>query len=60
MDDKYRNYLLGLKEKWEKDILKYKSYLSNNSINIYGEYGAKEYIEMAQKNIEDIELKLGQ
>ena len=46
------------KIQWENDIEMYKEFLKSKSETFEGEYGAKEYISMAENRIRDINQKL--
>ena len=46
------------KIQWENDIKMYKEFLKSKSETFEGEYGAKEYISMAENRIRDINQKL--
>ena len=46
------------KRQWENDIKMYKDFLDNKSKTFEVNYGAKEYISMAENRISDINKKL--
>ena len=46
------------KIQWENDIKMYKDFLNSKSKTVEGNYGAKEYISMAENRISDINQKL--
>ena len=46
------------KIQWENDIKMYKDFLNSKSQTFEGNYGAKEYISMAENRISDINQKL--
>ena len=46
------------KRQWESDIRMYKDFLNRQSKTFEGQYGAKEYISMAENKIIDINQKL--
>ena len=46
------------KQQWENDIKIYKDFLNSKSKTFEGNYGAKEYISMAENRINDINQKL--
>ena len=50
--------LTETKRQWEHDIKMYKDFLNNKSQTFEGEFGAKEYISMAENRINDINQKL--
>ena len=50
--------LTETKRKWENDIKMYKDFLNSKSKTFEGNYGAKEYISMAENRISDINQKL--
>ena len=50
--------LTETKRKREKDIRMYKDFLNSKSESFEGNYGAKEYISMAENRINDINQKL--
>ena len=50
--------LAETKKKWESDIKIYKDFLNSKSKTFEGNYGAKEYISMAENRISDINQKL--
>ena len=50
--------LLEAKHQWENDIKMYNDFLKSKSETIEGEYGAKQYISMAENRISDINNKL--
>jgi len=50
--------LTETKRQWENDIRMYKDFLNNKSETFEGNYGAKEYISMAENRINDINQKL--
>ena len=50
--------LTETKEQWENDIKMYKDFLNSKSKTFEGNYGAKEYISMAENRISDINQKL--
>ena len=50
--------LTETKRQWENDIQMYKAFLNNKSKTFEGNYGAKEYISMAENRINDINQKL--
>ena len=50
--------LTETKRQWENDIKMYKDFLTRESTTFEGNYGAKEYISMAENRISDINQKL--
>ena len=50
--------LTETKKQWENDIKIYKNFLNSKSKTFEGNYGAKEYISMAENRISDINQKL--
>ena len=50
--------LAETKRQWENDIKMYKDFLNSKSKTFEGNYGAKEYISMAENRISDINQKL--
>ena len=46
------------KRQWENDIKMYKDFLNSKSQTFEGNYGAKQYISMAENRISDINQKL--
>ena len=50
--------LTETKKQWESDIKIYKDFLNSKSKTFEGNYGAKEYISMAENRISDINQKL--
>ena len=50
--------LTETKRQWENDIKMYKDFLNSKSKTFQGNYGAKEYISMAENRISDINQKL--
>ena len=50
--------LTETKKQWENDIQMYKDFLNSKSKTFEGNYGAKEYISMAENRISDINQKL--
>ena len=50
--------LAETKKQWENDIKIYKDFLNSKSKTFEGNYGAKEYIYMAENRINDINQKL--
>ena len=50
--------LTEAKKQWENDIKMYKDFLNSKSQTFEGNYGAKEYISMAENRISDINQKL--
>ena len=50
--------LTETKRQWEDDIKMYKDFLNSKSRTFEGNYGAKEYISMAENRISDINQKL--
>ena len=50
--------LTETKKQWESDIRMYKNFLNSKSKTFEGNYGAKEYISMAENRISDINQKL--
>ena len=50
--------LTETKRQWENDIKMYKDFLNSKSKTFEGNYGAKEYISMAENRISDINKKL--
>ena len=46
------------KRQWKNDIKMYKDFLNSKSKTFEGNYGAKEYISMAENRISDINQKL--
>ena len=50
--------LTETKKQWENDIKMYKDFLNTKSKTFEGNYGAKEYISMAENRISDINQKL--
>jgi len=57
MDQKIKR-LTETKRQWENDIQMYKDFLNSKSKTFEGNYGAKEYISMAENRISDINQKL--
>ncbi len=50
--------LTETKRQWENDIKMYKDFLNSKSKTFEGNYGAKEYISMAENRISDINQKI--
>ena len=50
--------LTETKRQWENDIKMYKDFLNSKSETFEGNYGAKQYISMAENRISDINQKL--
>ncbi len=50
--------LIEAKNQWESDIKMYKEFLKGETETFEGEYGAQEYISMAQNRLNDIKQKL--
>ena len=50
--------LTETKRQWENDIKLYKDFLNSKSQTFEGNYGAKQYISMAENRISDINQKL--
>ena len=50
--------LTDTKRQWENDIKMYKDFLTSKSKTFEGNYGAKEYISMAENRISDINQRL--
>ena len=50
--------LTETKRQWENDIKMYKDFLNSKSQTYVGNYGAKQYISMAENRISDINQKL--
>ena len=50
--------LTETKKQWESDIQMYKDFSNSKSKAFEGNYGAKEYISMAENRISDINQKL--
>ena len=50
--------LTETKKQWESGIKIYKDFLNSKSKTFEGNYGAKEYISMAENRISDINQKL--
>ena len=50
--------LTETKKQWENDIKIYKDFLNSKSKTFEGNFGAKEYISMAENRISDINQKL--
>ena len=50
--------LTETKRQWENDMKMYKEFLNSKSQTFEGNYGAKEYISMAENRISDINQKL--
>ena len=50
--------LTETKRQWENDIKMYKDFLNSKSKTFEGNYGAKQYISMAENRISDINQKL--
>ena len=50
--------LTETKKQWENDIQMYKDFLNSKSKTFEGNYGAKEYISMAENRISDINQRL--
>ena len=50
--------LIETKKQWESDIKIYKDFLNGKSKTFEGNYGAKEYISMAENRISDINQRL--
>ena len=50
--------LTATKRQWENDIKMYKDFLNSKSQTFEGNYGAKQYISMAENRISDINQKL--
>ena len=46
------------KKQWENDIQMYKDFLNSKSKTFEGNYGAKEYISMAENRINDINQRI--
>ena len=53
-----RTSLIEAKKQWEKDIKMYKKFLEGEAKTFEGQYGAKEYISMAENRLNDINQKL--
>ena len=53
-----RKKLIESKNQWERDIKMYKEFLKGEAQTIEGEYGAQEYISMAENRLIDIKKKL--
>ena len=49
--------LTETKIQWENDIKMYKDFLNSKSQTFESNYGAKQYISMAENRISDINLK---
>jgi len=50
--------LTETKRQWQNDIKIYKDFLNSKSQTLEGNYGAKQYISMAENRISDINQKL--
>ena len=50
--------LTETKRQWENDIKMYKDFLNSKSKTFEGNYGAKQYISIAENRISDINQKL--
>ena len=50
--------LTETKRQWENDIKMYKDFLNSKSQTFEGNFGAKQYISMAENRISDINQKL--
>ncbi len=50
--------LIDAKLQWENDIKMYKEFLKGDTQTDEGRYGAKEYIDMANNRLNDINQKL--
>ena len=50
--------LTETKRQWENDIKMYRDFLNSKSQTFEGNYGAKQYISMAENRISDINQKL--
>ena len=50
--------LTETKRQWENDIKMYKDFLNSKSQTFESNYGAKQYISMAENRISDINQKL--
>ena len=50
--------LTETKKQWENDIQMYKDFLNSKSKTFEGNYGAKEYISMAENRINDINQQI--
>ena len=50
--------LTETKKQWENDIKMYKDFLNSKSKTFESNYGAKEYISMAENRISDINKRL--
>ena len=50
--------LTETKRQWQNDIKIYKDFLNSKSQTFEGNYGAKQYISMAENRISDINQKL--
>ena len=50
--------LTETKKQWEDDIQMYKDFLNSKSKTFEGNYGAKEYISMAENRINDINQRI--
>ena len=50
--------LTETKRQWENDIKMYKDFLNSRIQTFEGNYGAKEYISIAENRISDINQKL--
>lgn len=53
-----KELLLKARRKCEKDIRMYKEFLKGNIKTFDGKYGAEEFVDLAQRRIEDIDLKI--
>ena len=49
--------LTETKRQWENDIKMYKAFLKSKSKTFEGNYGAKQYISMAENRISDLNQK---
>ena len=50
--------LIEARKQWLTDIQMYKEFLKGESKTFEGQYGAEEYIAMAENRLNDINLKL--
>ena len=50
--------LIDAKLQWESDIKMYQEFLKGDTQTYEGRYGAKEYIDMANNRLNDINQKL--
>ena len=50
--------LTETKRQWENDIKMYKDFLNSKSQTFESNYGAKQYISMAENRISDVNQKL--